>query len=45
MSFIYVAIYWNNHHHLIHAAGKVSGQVLWSNLYLLFWLSLHTREV
>lgn len=40
LSFIYVGIYWNNHHHLIHAAGKVSGKVLWSNLNLLFWLSL-----
>lgn len=40
LSFLYVGIYWNNHHHLIHAAGKVSGAVLWANLNLLFWLSL-----
>ena len=39
-SFIYVGIYWNNHHHLFQATNKVSGQVLWSNLNLLFWLSL-----
>ena len=40
LSFVYVGIYWNNHHHLLHAAGKVSGGVLWANLNLLFWLSL-----
>lgn len=40
LSFIYVGIYWNNHHHLLHAAKNVSGRVLWSNLNLLFWLSL-----
>lgn len=40
LSFIYVGIYWNNHHHMLHAAGKVSGSVLWANLHLLFWLSL-----
>jgi uncharacterized membrane protein len=40
LSFIYVAIYWNNHHHLLHAAKQVSASVLWSNLNLLFWLSL-----
>ncbi len=40
LSFIYVGIYWNNHHHLLHAAGHVSARVLWSNLNLLFWLSL-----
>lgn len=40
LSFIYVGIYWNNHHHLLQAAGHVSGSVLWSNLNLLFWLSL-----
>lgn len=40
LSFIYVGIYWNNHHHLLHAAQKVSGGVLWANLHLLFWLSL-----
>lgn len=40
LSFIYVGIYWNNHHHLFQAAGKVNGRVLWANLHLLFWLSL-----
>ena len=40
LSFIYVGIYWNNHHHLLHAAHQVSGRVLWANLHLLFWLSL-----
>ena len=40
LSFIYVGIYWNNHHHLLHAAGRVSGGILWANLNLLFWLSL-----
>jgi uncharacterized membrane protein len=40
LSFIYVGIYWNNHHHLFHAAREVSGGVLWANLHLLFWLSL-----
>ncbi|WHZ11149.1 MAG: Integral membrane protein [Burkholderiaceae bacterium] len=40
LSFVYVGIYWNNHHHMLHASGKVSGSVLWANLYLLFWLSL-----
>lgn len=40
LSFIYVGIYWNNHHHLLHAAGHVSGGILWANLFLLFWLSL-----
>ena len=40
LSFVYVGIYWNNHHHLLQAAGHVSGSVLWSNLNLLFWLSL-----
>lgn len=40
LSFIYVGIYWNNHHHLIHAVQEVSGGVLWANLHLLFWLSL-----
>jgi len=40
LSFIYVGIYWNNHHHLMHAVKKVSGQMLWANLHLLFWLSL-----
>ncbi|RQO61130.1 hypothetical protein DBR47_07785 [Paucibacter sp. KBW04] len=40
LSFIYVGIYWNNHHHLLHAAKNVSGGALWANLHLLFWLSL-----
>jgi uncharacterized membrane protein len=40
LSFIYVGIYWNNHHHLMHAVNHVTGQVLWANLHLLFWLSL-----
>lgn len=40
LSFVYVGIYWNNHHHMLHATKKVSGAVLWANLYLLFWLSL-----
>ncbi len=40
LSFIYVGIYWNNHHHLLHATHKVSGCILWANLHLLFWLSL-----
>ena len=40
LSFIYVGIYWNNHHHLLHAVKKVSGGILWANLHLLFWLSL-----
>ena len=40
LSFVYIGIYWNNHHHLLHAAREVSGSVLWANLHLLFWLSL-----
>lgn len=40
LSFIYIGIYWNNHHHLLHAARQVTGGVLWANLHLLFWLSL-----
>ena len=40
LSFIYVGIYWNNHHHLFQATEQVSGGILWANLYLLFWLSL-----
>jgi uncharacterized membrane protein len=40
LSFVYVGIYWNNHHHLLQAAERVSGGVLWANLNLLFWLSL-----
>lgn len=40
LSFIFVGIYWNNHHHMFHAVRKVSGGALWANLHLLFWLSL-----
>ena len=40
LSFIYVGIYWNNHHHLLQAAKHVTGGILWANLHLLFWLSL-----
>jgi uncharacterized membrane protein len=40
LSFIYVGIYWNNHHHLLKAATRVDGAILWANLHLLFWLSL-----
>ena len=40
LSFVYVGIYWNNHHHMLHASTKISGAVLWANLHLLFWLSL-----
>jgi uncharacterized membrane protein len=40
LSFIYVGIYWNNHHHLLHTVSKISGGILWANLNLLFWLSL-----
>jgi uncharacterized membrane protein len=40
LSFVYIGIYWNNHHHMLHTAGRVTGAVLWANLHLLFWLSL-----
>jgi len=40
LSFVYVGIYWNNHHHMLHTCEKVNGAVLWANLHLLFWLSL-----
>ena len=40
LSFAYVGIYWNNHHHMLHAAAQVNGAILWANLHLLFWLSL-----
>jgi uncharacterized membrane protein len=40
LSFIYVGIYWNNHHHMLYAAKRVNGAILWANLHLLFWLSL-----
>ena len=40
LSFVYIGIYWNNHHHLLQAARNVNGSILWANLHLLFWLSL-----
>jgi len=40
LSFVYVGIYWNNHHYLLHTCKKVTGRILWANLHLLFWLSL-----
>ena len=40
LSFIYVGIYWNNHHHLMHLVERINGKVMWANLYLLFWISL-----
>jgi uncharacterized membrane protein len=40
LSFVYIGIYWNNHHHMLHATGSVTGSILWANLHLLFWLSL-----
>jgi uncharacterized membrane protein len=40
LSFLYLGIYWNNHHHMLHTVSKVSGGMLWANLHLLFWLSL-----
>src|ERR671921_1379529 len=40
LSFLYLGIYWNNHHHMLHATDHVDGRVLWANLHLLFWLSL-----
>jgi uncharacterized membrane protein len=40
LSFIYIGIYWNNHHHMLHTVTRVSGGILWANLHLLFWLSL-----
>lgn len=40
LSFVYLGIYWNNHHHMLHTTRKVSGAMLWANLHLLFWLSL-----
>lgn len=40
LSFIYVGIYWNNHHHMLHTVKNVNGKILWANLHLLFWLSL-----
>jgi uncharacterized membrane protein len=40
LSFVFVGIYWNNHHHLLHACRRVNGAILWANMHLLFWLSL-----
>ncbi len=40
LSFVYLGIYWNNHHHMLHACKRVTGAMLWANLHLLFWLSL-----
>jgi uncharacterized membrane protein len=40
LSFVYIGIYWNNHHHMLHATQRIGGGVLWANLHLLFWLSL-----
>ena len=40
LSFVYVGIYWNNHHHMLHVCSRVTGAILWANLHLLFWLSL-----
>jgi uncharacterized membrane protein len=40
LSFVFLGIYWNNHHHLIHATQRVSGGIMWANIHLLFWLSI-----
>ncbi|PYQ54894.1 MAG: hypothetical protein DMF78_04110 [Acidobacteria bacterium] len=40
LSFVFLGIYWNNHHHMLHAAQRINGKILWANLHLLFWLSL-----
>jgi len=40
LSFVFLGIYWNNHHHLIHGAERINGKIMWANLHLLFWLSL-----
>jgi uncharacterized membrane protein len=40
LSFVYLGIYWNNHHHMLHVTGRINGKILWANLHLLFWLSL-----
>ena len=40
LSFVYLGIYWNNHHHMLHMAERINGKILWANLHLLFWLSL-----
>src|SRR5262245_43890844 len=40
LSFVYLGIYWNNHHHMLHVSDRINGKILWANLHLLFWLSL-----
>ncbi len=40
LSFVFLGIYWNNHHHMLHLADRINGRILWANLHLLFWLSL-----
>ncbi len=40
LSYVFLGIYWNNHHHMLHATGRINGKILWANLHLLFWLSL-----
>src|SRR2546423_14331195 len=40
LSFVFLGIYWNNHHHLVQAADRINGVILWANLHLMFWLSL-----
>src|SRR5712664_3693394 len=40
LSFVFLAIYWNNHHHMFHTVDRVNGKILWANMHLLFWLSL-----
>src|SRR5579862_5700482 len=40
LSFVFLGIYWNNHHHMLHATQRINGRILWANLHLLFWLSL-----
>src|SRR5215471_17215565 len=40
LSYVFLGIYWNNHHHLLHATERINGAILWANLHLLFWLSL-----
>ncbi len=40
LSFIFLGLYWNNHHHMLHATNRINGKILWANLHLLFWLSL-----
>ena len=44
LSFLYVGIYWNNHHHTFSVVNKINGKILWANTHLLFWLSLHLQQ-